>query len=456
MRRLCWILAGCLPSCTPSPEPPQQVVLVVCDTLRADHLSLYGYSRPTSPNLEQLAQESTVYHRAQAAAPWTLPSHASIFTGLYPSEHGARTWSGDDLKDLRDKGWSEGNNVGPLAAHHTTLAELFQAHGWATGAVVANVAYMHERYGIAQGFDSYQRQRGPVEEITRRALQFIEAHKHESFFLFVNLMDTHRPYNVRPHPPIPDRSSDGNLLKRLVPLILDPNASASPELLDALKDQYDTAIANLDEGLGDFFQTLRKDGLYDNMCLMVTSDHGEFLGEHDLIEHSKDVYQGTLHVPLIVKAPGQTKRMDDHDWIGHVHLPGLILDALNHSETDSPLRSHWPRRDGVLSENYDSRVHDLRAPWGDRFRRSRRVLVSGSLKTILSSDGNHETYNLLEDPQENLPLMADETQTKHQESALESFGGLKMAPPGGAVELDEEAMRAMEQLGYGGNPYDSR
>jgi arylsulfatase A-like enzyme len=223
-----------------------------------------------------------------------------------------------------------------------------------------------------------------------------------------------------------------------------------------LKDQYDTAIANLDEGLGDFFETLRKDGLYDNMCLMVTSDHGEFLGEHDLIEHSKDVYQGTLHVPLIVKAPGQTKRMDDHDWIGHVHLPGLILDALAHPETNSPLRSHWPRRDGVLSENYDSRVHDLRAPWGDRFRRSRRVLVSGSLKTILSSDGNHETYNLLEDPQENLPLMADETQTKHQESALESFGGLKMAPPGGAVELDEEAMRAMEQLGYGGNPYDSK
>ena len=423
---------------------------MVCDTLRADHLSLYGYSRPTSPNLEELAQRSTVYHRAQAAAPWTLPSHASMFTGLYPSEHGAHTWSEEALASLREQGWSEDNNVGPLADRYITLAEYFAERGWATGAVVANIAYMDERFGIAQGFDTYRRQRGPVEEITRRALQFIKAHQDESFFLFVNLMDTHRPYNLRPHPPIPDHSSDGNLLKRLVPLILDPGAAAPPELLDALRDQYDTAIANLDQGLGDFFQALESDGLLDRMCLVVTSDHGEFLGEHELIEHSKDVYQGTLHVPLILKAPQQTERLDDLDWIGHVHLPGLILDALGDPAAAPLMRRHWPRSEGVLSENYDSRLHDLRAPWGDRFRRSRRVLVHGDLKTILSSDGNHETYDLARDPEETQALDQDEIRAAHRKRAWESFEGLKVAPPGAAVPLDDAALKAMEQLGYGG------
>lgn len=423
---------------------------MVCDTLRADHLSLYGYSRPTSPNLEELAQRSTVYHRAQAAAPWTLPSHASMFTGLYPSEHGAHTWSEEALASLREQGWSEDNNVGPLADRYITLAEYFAERGWATGAVVANIAYMDERFGIAQGFDTYRRQRGPVEEITRRALQFIKAHQDESFFLFVNLMDTHRPYNLRPHPPIPDHSSDGNLLKRLVPLILDPGAAAPPELLDALRDQYDTAIANLDQGLGDFFQALESDGLLDRMCLVVTSDHGEFLGEHELIEHSKDVYQGTLHVPLILKAPQQTERLDDLDWIGHVHLPGLILDALGDPAAAPLMRRHWPRSEGVLSENYDSRLHDLRAPWGDRFRRSRRVLVHGDLKTILSSDGNHETYDLARDPEEAQALDQDEIRAAHRKRAWESFEGLKVAPPGAAVPLDDAALKAMEQLGYGG------
>jgi arylsulfatase A-like enzyme len=450
MRNLSWILAGCLLGCAPTLEPPQQVVLVVCDTLRADHLSLYGYSRPTSPNLEELAQRSTIYHRAQAAAPWTLPSHASMFTGLYPSEHGAHTFSEDELASLRNQGWSEDNNVGPLADHYFTLAEYFAERGWATGAVVANVAYMDERFGIAQGFDTYHRQRGPVEEITRRALQFIKAHQEESFFLFVNLMDTHRPYNLRPHPPIPDRSSDGNLLKRLVPLILDPRAAAPPELLDALRDQYDTAIANLDQGLGDFFQALETDGLLDNMCLVVTSDHGEFLGEHELIEHSKDVYQGTLHVPLILKAPQQTERRDDLAWIGHVHLPGLILDALGHPTAAPLMRLHWPRSEGVLSENYDSRLHDLRAPWGDRFRRSRRVLVHGDLKTILSSDGNHETYDLAQDPGETQALGKGEARASHQKKARGSFESLKIAPPGKAVPLDDATLKALEQLGYGG------
>ena len=233
-----------------APEPPPQIVLVVCDTLRADHLTVYGYERPTSPVLERLAAEATVYTRFQASAPWTLPSHASMFTGLEPAEHGARTLSAEELIELQEQGWQGQNNAAPLAARHTTLAEHFREKGWATAAIVANTAYLDPRFGVAQGFEHYDRRRGDVTDMTTRALAWIDAHREEPFFLVLNLMDTHRPYNTRPRADLPDRSGEGNLLKRLVPLVMDPAREAPPELLDALRDQYDTAIGNLEPGRG--------------------------------------------------------------------------------------------------------------------------------------------------------------------------------------------------------------
>lgn len=437
-----------------APEPPRQIVLVVCDTLRADHLTVYGYGRPTSPMLARLAEEATVHTRFQASAPWTLPSHASMFTGLEPAEHGARTLSAEELVELQEKGWQGQNNAAPLAARHTTLAEHFREKGWATGAIVANTAYLDPRFGVAQGFEHYDRRRGDVTDVTARALEWVDAHREEPFFLVLNLMDTHRPYNTRPRPDLPDRSSEGNLLKRLVPLVMDPAREAPAELLAALRDQYDTAIGNLDEGLGALFEGLRARLDWDGLTLAVTSDHGEFLGEHDLIEHSKDVYQGTLGIPLLVKARGQRRGERQDAWASHVHLPGLLLDAAGIARDTVPpsLVRHWPLG-RARSENTDSRLHDLRQPWGERLRRTRRVLAEGDLKTILTTGGpegaSAETYDLRLDPAETSPLTG-EAAAAHAEAARRAHAELPPAPPAEPFEPDAAMQGELDALGYGG------
>lgn len=449
------LLAACGGESQPE-QPPTRVIFITLDTLRADHLDFYGYGRPTSPELAEFAAGATVYTRAQAAAPWTLPSHASMFTGLYPHEHGAHTWPFESFP-----GQPEGFiNVSPLAEEHVTLAEVFQSAGCATGAVVANVAFMDERFGLSQGFDQYDRRMGRVEAVNERVLGWLDEHGQGPFFLFVNYMDTHSPYNTKP---LEDRSlgplGGDNTLKRASRLVLDPALEAPELLLRQLVNQYDTAIANLDWGLGQLFDELRRRGLYHDTLIVITSDHGEYLGEKDLIEHSKDVYQGALHVPLIVKAPGQTEGDTDTDWISHVHLPGLILDlSLRSLNSGIPIgeRIPTPSRAVVLSENYYSRAADLRAPWGARFDRVRRVLVRGDMKFIGSSDGAHELYNLALDPLETVNLLELDTAPENPLAAeLDAWlRSRPAAPPAGKVDVDSELLEFMRGLGYAGDDDD--
>jgi arylsulfatase A-like enzyme len=402
--------AACGP---PAPPRARQVLVLSLDTLRADHLSLYGYERATSPALEALAREATLYTRAQAAAPWTLPSHASMFTGLYPYEHGAHTWPIEDLAALADRGWNDLNNVGPLEPHHLTLAEAFAQEGFATGAIVANMAFMDARFGVAQGFDDYDQGRAPVDDVSARALAWIDAHAEEPFFLFVNYMDTHRPYNCTPRDGAwPSGAEHGNVLVPLTPLVLDLAEEVPPELLTAAVDQYDTAIANLDEGLGRLFDALRARGHYDDMLIVVTSDHGEY-----------------------------------------VHLAGLVLE---HSDVDPPaaararLTQHWPRG-AVHAENYYTRVKDLRSPWGARFDRVRRVRFDGPLKYIDSSDGAHELYDLAADPREETNRVARPPAGADLARALQDWLARRApAPRPGLVESDAAHQAELAASGYAG------
>lgn len=442
------------PSGPPRGAATNKILFLSLDTLRADHLSLYGYERPTSPAIEAFAGRSTLYTRALATAPWTLPSHASMFTGLYPVEHGAHTWPLVDEDVEREAG----NNVGSLAERFTTLAEVLEDAGYATGAVVANLAYMDECFGMAQGFQHYDQKRGAVKAVSARALDWLSEHQDGPFFLFVNFMDTHRPYNSRPRPGFGDPTADKNALKRAAPYILDPERTVPPELLATVIEQYDTAIANLDEGLGELFDELRARGLFDDMLIVVTSDHGEYLGEKDLIEHSKDVHQPVLHVPLIVKVPGQTVGAVDEEWISHVHLPALVLayvDLGEGVETPTEFLAHWPRG-RVFSENYYSRIKDLRARWGARFDRVRRVIVEGDLKFIDSSDGAHELYDLGRDPGEDTNLWPPDGGAGER-LAVEAgrwWDSRAVAPQPAALELSGELQRTMEEMGYAGSDDD--
>ena len=239
------------------------VVLISVDTLRADHLPAYGYRGVRTPALDALARDSIVFENAYCQAPLTLPSHATLLTGLLPSQHGIR------------------DNAGfRLAPTHATLASVLKARGYATGAAVSSFALRRDR-GLDAGFDLYDDQFGaspderPGMETAKHLEAFADANSGKPLFLFLHLYEPHTPYA----PPEPFRT-------------------------EYASHPYDGEIAAADAAVGDFLAHLKKSGLYDGAIVVFVSDHGEGLGDHGEDEHGVFLYRETIRVPLFVKFPG--------------------------------------------------------------------------------------------------------------------------------------------------------
>jgi len=438
-------MVAALFSCASPTEPPN-VLLVVVDTLRADHLGCYGYERDTSPRIDGFAAGATRYSRAMASSPWTVPSHASMFTGLDPFEHGAHTCKLESPEEC----------VVPLAGRYTTLAEVLQARGYATTGFVANAAYMHADFRLNQGFDEWNVGYARAPRVTELALEWIEARRDEPFFLFLNYMDTHRVYNTLPRPGLLDEPAvrdGGELLDALIAAVLPGTGEVPGDLAQQVVDQYDTAIANADASLGDLFDGLRKLGRLKDTVIVVTSDHGEYLGEHHLVEHSKDIYQQAQWVPLIVRSPGQREGRRVETTASSVDVPHLIL-----SEFPEPMRGEllpqFPNAPGnhvVISENYYTRSNDLYDDrWGHRFDRVRTAIYDWPYKYIRSSDGLHELYELAADPAESNNLVSENGPTAERLAhGLAAFQATRIEASGGEpAELDEELREQLRSLGY--------
>lgn len=294
-------LATCLglTSCRPSEEHPRRVILISLDTLRADHLSAYGYERPTSANLDRLLDDAVLFERAYSQASWTLPSHMSMFTGLYPSVHGVVD------TDVR------------LGEDIWTLPELLQREGFATTAFTDG-GYVGGKFGFEDGFEDY-RELDFASWTGKKGLEknypFIESwvrsHADESFFLFVHTFDIHAPYRA-----------EGEYFDEFL-----AEAEATPEGIAALEylkslgtcdhlelDRFDSlegVIAAYDGGilfadhmLGRLFDLLRDLQIYEDTMIVVTSDHGEsFLDEGVYVGHGGFLHDGETRVPLVVKFP---------------------------------------------------------------------------------------------------------------------------------------------------------
>ena len=387
------------------------ILLITMDTVRADHMSLYGYPRTTTPHLQEFARAANVYTRAIAASDMTLPSHASIFTGVYPGWHGA-------YPSLPDFAYGR-----PLAPHSTTLAGVLRANGYWTAGITANHSFLQASMGLAQGFASWNHSM-PVHlsvsdrpfylregvrsllslvmptsdfeafflrasDINHRAFAMIdEARRQRSpFFLFVNYMDAHIPY-VPPAPyqnRFPGRDPhfrpaiEHEALTRAVNA---GKAHVSEEEKRDLISQYDGGIAYIDQAIADLLAYLRDSGLYDQTLIAITSDHGEAFGDRDLMQHAVgSVYQDQVHIPLIVKYPGQREPYRSDALVSHVDLMPTLLAA-----AQCPLPAilqgrdlHSPRgeTDPVFTE-----ARALGQQEYPRLRGVRRAIFSGSWKLI--------------------------------------------------------------------------
>lgn len=374
-----------------------------------------------------------------------------MFTGLNPIEHGARVFKVGEIKYIQAR----------LDTTHPTLAERLSQEGYHTAAFVANAAMLGKSSGANRGFDLYNDVLMMARKLNNsRIFPWLEGHDgSEPFFLFLNYMDAHEPYNCRPHKGFLDdlsnRDSRAVLESVRQPVMMRQRPLPEREL-KILVDQYDTAIRNLDTEIGRLIDKLRELDLYDSTMIIVTSDHGEYFGEHDLITHWKDLYQEVLWIPLIVKKPAQKQgRVEAESVVSHVDIPGMILRALPREVSEAHL-TDFPRIPGnhpVLSEIHFIGPELINpGPWRDRLDRERTALFEWPMKYIHSSDGMNEMYDLDADPREqnNLIPAQPEKADAMRKSLEEYLASLRHHPPPSEAPPDptEKEKEQLRDLGY--------
>jgi arylsulfatase A-like enzyme/Flp pilus assembly protein TadD len=398
MRRLA-LLALFLVACRgreSATQPP--VILISIDTLRSDHLPVYGYRGIATPNFDAFRADAVLFERAYSHAPLTLPSHATILTGLLPSEHGVR------------------DNVGFRMKPGSRLPAQLKARGYATGAAVS--AYvLRGATGISEGFDAYDDEidRGsgneslgavqrPGAKTLEIAQRWIGAHTAQPFFYFLHLYEPHAPYDA----PEPFRSRY-------------PTA-------------YDAEVAYSDALLGELFAFLKQQGVYDRALIVVLSDHGEGLGDHDEDEHGIFLYRESIQVPLLVKLPARALAGQSVQTpVGLQEVTPMILRALADPRTAIDVK---PKP--IYSETWYPRFH---FGWSDL-----HSLVDGDEHYIDAPRA--ELYDLRADPAERTNLVAE--RRRHAAPLRTAIAPLKREAEAPSAVDPEEAQK-LAALGYIGS-----
>jgi len=421
------------------------IIVYLVDTLRADRLGCYGYSRDTSPNIDKFANEAVLFERAQAQSPWTRASVASILTGLWPTVHGAE----DDPHALSNK--------------VVTLAELLRQAGYQTAAVVAN-GNTTEATGFAQGFETFLYLNGSSHHarsgaINASAFDWLQRRDTTApFFLYLHTVDPHSPYE----PPEPFRSG-------LAPEVSDI-AVGGLESLKTLTSQselpaaavvqqvewlYDAEIAANDATFGELLEELKRLGLFGNSLIVLLSDHGEEFFDHRSFEHGKTLYSEMLQTPLIVKLPNAAEGgYRVKDIVQHVDLVPTLLEV-NGIPIPEGLqgRSFLPLLDLAAGDLWD----DTAVAQMNLRGREGASLLSGHWKVIVRrSEGQSffpELYDLSSDPgeQTNLaptrPVLAKSLAVRLRK--LEAEVALtRVAPDELTAEQSDQIEEGLRALGY--------
>ncbi len=457
----------------------RSVLMIVIDTLRQDHLSMYGYGRETTPRLDRWAASGVVFEQATAASSWTLPSHASIFTGLYPRTHGAHGFRSGD----------SGINAHPLPEEVTTLAELASGEGIATAAIIANSGYLSARFGLDQGFDTYWAEapkhpvRIPFVEqlaflldfegyiqihwpyyrdryITDNAIRWLQAVEEGQFFLFLNYMDVHGPSWRPPNEAVPHTPGAEEFVDPRAPGGRSGFFFGTPpkDVRNYRVNHYDRELVHLDGELDRLFRFLEASGLAQSTVVIVTSDHGEYLGEHGMMGHSAHLHEEVVKVPLIIKGPGIAAGRSSRPTHS-VDLFGAALDFLGveigrHPATYFSILSeeHPP----VVSEWYASENTMLVDPrMQGRFDRDLRAIEAAGLKLFVASDGKETLHDLNAAGGETVDLAATRPDDVH--SLRDALGAWlesnpaqtrSTAQPERTPADDEEIKERLRALGY--------
>ncbi len=267
------------------------IILISIDPLRQDHVGVYGYERNTTPVLDKIASEGVVFKNSYSTAPWTLPSHMSMFTGLPPSVHKV------DIDNRK------------LGEDVALFTEVLSENGYRTGGFFSAV-YLKPDYGFSRGFDKYIDQRKKhSDEITDKGINWIEINKNDNFFIFFHYFDVHYPYRP-PEDIAPKFGVDVSIKKwfkfgklSYLRIFSDPNIKMNKDVRKKMINLYDGEIFRVDRSIGRLIEYLKKEEIYDNTIIIITSDHGEEFKEHGSFGHSHQLYSELINVPLIIRFP---------------------------------------------------------------------------------------------------------------------------------------------------------
>lgn len=447
----------------PGGNPERNVLLVSMDTLRADHLGVYGYSRETSPTIDALGEGGTVFESAVTQGPWTLPAHMSLFTGLYPLEHGLTEYTED-----RDA-WR------PVSPDVPLLAEVLARSGFLTAAFTGG-GFLGSDFGFARGFDLYRTESRQLEDFAPAVVRWIGRNRHRPFFLFLHSYDVHQPYAppaehaARFAPAGPGPATEE--VRGFCRAAEESGSPPGPEVLERAVALYDGEIRYADELLGRVLAALDERGLRERTLVVVLSDHGDEFFEHGNCDHIKSLYDPLVRVPLIVSGPDiPVGRFDEPVELREV--PGMVLDYLG---IENRLRRGFRPVLEALAEparlapraGYSETccaAYELRdGRWRfDPQVRTLRALRTRTHKLIADADGSPlELYDLAIDPGEQRNLLAAQelsgearrVAARLERELRERLEGmversLELSPEEGSPpEVDEETLRQLEALGY--------
>lgn len=437
--------AACASDSVEPGEPPN-IVLVSIDSLRADHLGTYGYPKPTSPFVDELADESVVFERAVSTTSWTLPAHLSMLTSLSSAVHGVI------------------NDGMTLSEDATSVAQLLQRAGWATGAVVS-APYLSHKFGFDRGFDVYDdttvswpsdsaSHTGVTSLKTHnRAVELLDELADRPFFLFLHYWDVH--YDFEPPFPFDTMFVDPDYQGSMTGKGFQRNRAIVPGMdprdLEHVIALYDGEIAFVDTFMGRLFRELKVRGLWDNTLIIFTSDHGEEFLEHGKRGHRKNLYTETLSVPLIVKFPNSRwagSRVQEA--VGIIDIMPTMLDLAGLEPfPEANGRSLIPVVDGTSDPD------DPFYYFGD-MQGELKSVVAGRYKLIrrfLEGPPTVELYDTIDDPGEHVDIAETmDDQRAELDDVLRGWldvsAGLREQLGLGTIEYDPEMMKALRSLGY--------
>jgi arylsulfatase A-like enzyme len=450
------------------------IFIISLDTTCRDHLSCYGYSRKTTPHIDRLVPESLVFSRAYSASSWTLPSHASLFTGCYPSMHGA---------DRAD------NTPAPyfcrkLSNANVTIAEILSDYGYRTFGVIAG-ALCSSAFGMGQGFAYFNenlsehgdRRAAAVSDAVLEWLHNNARHKKQEKFMlfnvalpvfgFIHYFDAHHPYR----PPAPydnlypgrddsiilhygdsrEATYPGQEWKLLTDIIKRTHVMTGAEKSHLLS-QYDGEIAYVDSQADRVLNALRELQIFDSSMIIIFADHGEFFGEHNLALHGMALYEEMLHVPLIIKYPAWMKKT------GTVNTPVSLVDVM--PDMLKTVSIQKPKNvQGVAFDELNRKIiaENVQDPtWKNRpdhayLARDLKVLYRGNYKYIWASDGRSELYDIIADPLEQNNLITKNSElVQNMEKELGQWKHTFQPVHGDndAVKTDKAVIDQLRGLGY--------